>query len=244
MRSRFSTLNPELQHKLSTLLADLYPERASAVRVAESAGIDVGLVAVTDHALNNWHAILEEARKQERLTQLLAVVDEEYGENLEWCVLKRQLAGWPAPVAKVTARRRQPIGMMLTGLLLILGVSAGGLAIGQRWQSTPTPTAVATIVTPVPTAEPIPATFRYGVTVKDRATNLPIVGAQVRIEIDDGAPLMGYTDNSGYVPLFIPTTLLAQPGSLIIEADGYPVEVRNIDFWPDQLANEVRLTRE
>ncbi|MCB0110577.1 MAG: hypothetical protein KDE53_31870, partial [Caldilineaceae bacterium] len=94
-------LTHETQRHLYTLLAELYPDQASAVRIAQSAGIRIELAPLTNHALNNWHAILQEAEKQDRLAQLIAVVEEEYGENPRWRAIVLQLAGWPVLFAEL-----------------------------------------------------------------------------------------------------------------------------------------------
>ena len=84
---------PEALRKLYAVLAQLYPDKTSAIRVAEDAGIPITLVALNDRAIDNWHAILQETEKQNRLAQLLAVVNEEYGANPQLRAVKLQLAG-------------------------------------------------------------------------------------------------------------------------------------------------------
>ena len=75
------TPSPAALRQLRNVLADLYPDKSSAARVAEDAGLPIVTIAVSDRAVDNWHAILREAQKHHRLATLLAVVCEEYGGN-------------------------------------------------------------------------------------------------------------------------------------------------------------------
>lgn len=76
-----ATPSPAALRQLRNVLADLYPDKSSAARVAEDAGLPIVTIAVSDRAVDNWHAILREAQKHHRLATLLAVVREEYGGN-------------------------------------------------------------------------------------------------------------------------------------------------------------------
>ncbi len=229
---------------LYTLLAEFYPDQPSAVRIAQDAGIRTELVPWTNHALNNWHAILQEAEKQHRLAQLLAVVDEEYGENPRWLARKGEMPSLPFPSASLIQRAisagRTRIGLLLFGLLVMVGI----WRLGQPFvlDRAPTPTPAVTGVSP--TLAPAPSSFTYGVTVKDAATNQPIANANVRIEVEGKAPLTEYADSNGFARIFIPAILAEHPGRLTVEAAGYEVDVRNIDLWPDRLPAEIRLTQE
>gem|GEM_PF-1721326 len=75
------TPSPAAIRQLRNVLADLYPDKPSATRVAEDAGLPIVTIAVSDRAVDNWHAIIREAQKQGRLAALLHVVGEEYGGN-------------------------------------------------------------------------------------------------------------------------------------------------------------------
>lgn len=66
---------------LRDLLAQLYPDEASARRIVADAGIDPAKIAFTSHATNNWYAILNEARNVGRDNVLLDIVLREYGNN-------------------------------------------------------------------------------------------------------------------------------------------------------------------
>ena len=63
------------------MLANLYSDKSSAIRIAEDAGLPVTMIALGDRAIDHWHAILGEAQKRNRLASLLDVVNEEYGAN-------------------------------------------------------------------------------------------------------------------------------------------------------------------
>lgn len=94
---------PEALRKLCTVLAQLYPDKASAIRVAEDAGIPITAVALSERALDNWHAILKEVQKRNRLALLLELVDEEYGANPDF---RQATVGRPAEHATTVHDRR------------------------------------------------------------------------------------------------------------------------------------------
>ena len=229
---------PAMLRQLCALFAELYPDKASAVRVAEDAGIPIGMVALSDVALDNWHEILKEAQKRDRLAALLAVVEEEYGENQKLRAITRSLNGQPL----ATFQRRAVPALLLGGICVII-VWMVSQTRAQPQQPAAAP-AVTPLVTPTVTAQPTAASFTYGVTVKDDATNQPIANAKVRIEVEGKAPLDEYADSNGFARIFIHAVLAERPGRLTVEADGYAIGVRNIDIWPDRLPAEVRLTRE
>ena len=66
---------------LRDTLAALYPEEASARRLAADAGLDVRRIGFTGQAINTWHAIVQEAVKLDRLDALLQRALHEYGAN-------------------------------------------------------------------------------------------------------------------------------------------------------------------
>jgi hypothetical protein len=76
---------------LRDVLASLYPDEASARRVAAQAGLEVGRISFSPLAVNNWHAILAEAERSDRLQALIQVVRAEYGANR---ALQRVLQGY------------------------------------------------------------------------------------------------------------------------------------------------------
>lgn len=71
----------EILAKLRTILAKLYPDEASMRRISHDAGLDLTRVTLNSSAINNWHSILSEAEKLDRVDALLAVVEHEYGSN-------------------------------------------------------------------------------------------------------------------------------------------------------------------
>ena len=229
---------PAMLRQLCALFAELYPDRASAIRVAEDAGIPIGMVALSDHAIDNWHAILKEAQKRERLPALLAVVNAEYGENQKLRAITRAINGQPL----ATFQRRGVLTLLLGGIFVIIVWLVSQMGV-QPQQPVVAP-AVTPLVTPTVSAQPTAASFTYGVTVKDDATNQPIADAKVRIEVAGKAPLDEYADSNGFARIFISALLAERPGRLTVEAHGYAIDVRNIDLWPDRLPAEVRLTAE
>lgn len=77
--------------QLRTVLAQLYPDKSSAIRIAQDSGLPVAMIALGDRAVDYWHAILSEAQKCNRLTHLLGIVNEEYGVNPELAAAIRNL---------------------------------------------------------------------------------------------------------------------------------------------------------
>ena len=72
---------PEVVALLRDTLAALYPDEPSARRVVADAGLDARPIAFSPQALNNWHAILSEAIKVDKVESLLEVVRRTYGNN-------------------------------------------------------------------------------------------------------------------------------------------------------------------
>ncbi len=68
---------------LRNLLVDLYPTEQSSRRVVDEAGLPHGHVAFQDAAIDNWHAILEEADRHDRVGAVVAVAKGEYDQHAE-----------------------------------------------------------------------------------------------------------------------------------------------------------------
>ena len=246
---------PEALRKLCTVLAQLYPDKASAIRVAEDAGIPIAAVALSERALDNWHEILKEVQKRNRLALLLELVDEEYGANPDFRAVKERLGDQPSTPPQFTPAaldstdgqlitpRRIGFAAIVVGVLVIIGLWTFDL-LGQPGQPAATPTASATVATPAATPQSLPDSFTYGVTVKDDSTHQPIRNAEVLIEVAGKAPLDEYTDSKGYARIVVPASHAERPGRLTVNAQGYAVEVKNIDLYQDQLPDEMRLTRQ
>jgi hypothetical protein len=66
---------------LRDVLAGLYPDEASMRRIAAQAGLAAGRISFSAQAVNNWHAVLTEAEHSNRVDELMAVVQGEYGAN-------------------------------------------------------------------------------------------------------------------------------------------------------------------
>ncbi|MEZ4735449.1 MAG: effector-associated domain EAD1-containing protein [Caldilineaceae bacterium] len=69
--------------RLRDALAHLYPTTESARRIADDAGLDAHQVRFSAQALENWHAILGEAVRVDKVNALLHIVLTEYGSNAE-----------------------------------------------------------------------------------------------------------------------------------------------------------------
>lgn len=70
--------NAETLRTLRNTLADLYPEREDAVRVAGDAGLNLAYINLGNKPINNWHNILAEADKQELVGAIVRIAHEEY----------------------------------------------------------------------------------------------------------------------------------------------------------------------
>lgn len=239
----------QVMRNLQVVLAQLYPDKTSAVRVAQDAGIPIALVTLNDRAIDNWHAILQEAEKQDRLALLLAVVNEEYGANPRLRAVMLQLQGWPALFATLAVMGQQQLtphrvwlGATLVVVLVIIGAWGNSWLQSQPHQPPPLPTATATVAPPTPTPHPTPASFTYFVTVLD-ADGQPVAHAQVMLEIEDKASLEDETDSLGSARIQVPASYLERAGRLRVYADGFTTYDQNIDIYRDRLPNTVRLPR-
>lgn len=67
--------------KLRDILVYFYQEETDARRVVNDAGMNVGNISFTTKAINNWTAILLQARKEDKTAQLMAVIFKDYPEN-------------------------------------------------------------------------------------------------------------------------------------------------------------------
>lgn len=66
---------------LRNILAELYDDVSSIRRIAGDAGLNLTRIALNSSAINNWHAILVEAKHTNKVDALLRVVFDEYLEN-------------------------------------------------------------------------------------------------------------------------------------------------------------------
>ena len=66
---------------LQAVLAELYTDRQSAERIARAAGVDPAHVAWSPRMDDTWHSLVEEARRQHLLYDLVAVVLREYPQH-------------------------------------------------------------------------------------------------------------------------------------------------------------------
>jgi hypothetical protein len=70
--------NAEMLRNLRVTLADLYPEREDAVRVAGDAGLNLAYINLGNKPITNWHNILAEAEKQELVGAVVRIARERY----------------------------------------------------------------------------------------------------------------------------------------------------------------------
>lgn len=80
-------MKTEILTRLRTVLVQLYSQIEDAQRVSDDSGIGHSQIATGVNMTNYWHALLREAEKQSRVTELLAIVANEYPENQELVAL-------------------------------------------------------------------------------------------------------------------------------------------------------------
>lgn len=86
-------MDPKIFAELRNALTKLYPDEASMRRLMADAGVDLARTVLNAAPANNWHEVLVEAERNERVEVLLAVVEREYGNNQEFldaCTVYRQ----------------------------------------------------------------------------------------------------------------------------------------------------------
>ena len=66
--------NQQFFVKLREILAFLYSDEADAHRIAQDADLDVGNIAFSSKAINNWNAILLQAQKEGKTANLMLTV--------------------------------------------------------------------------------------------------------------------------------------------------------------------------
>lgn len=91
-------MDPKLFTDLRNILTNLYPDEPSIRRLTADAGVDLSRVVLNSAATNNWHAILTEMEKNNRVDILLSVVEHEYGSNqafLQACETYRRMTDKP-----------------------------------------------------------------------------------------------------------------------------------------------------
>jgi Effector-associated domain 1/Effector-associated domain 5 len=81
----------DVLRELRATLAALYPTRGHAVRLAEDAGIQPSRIDLDGSAEAIWHSVLDEAKKQELLSSLVAIARVDYPRNAELARLAESL---------------------------------------------------------------------------------------------------------------------------------------------------------
>jgi len=75
--------SPAAMRRLREVLAQLFSEQRNVQRVAGDAGLSIQAIDWGGSVVNNWHAVLGEARKQNQLATLLAVAQAEYPHHAD-----------------------------------------------------------------------------------------------------------------------------------------------------------------
>ena len=66
---------------LNYVLAGLYPMMADSVRIANTAGVPSAFIAFQPRAIDNWHAILDEACKRDRVRAVIEAARRDYPDD-------------------------------------------------------------------------------------------------------------------------------------------------------------------
>lgn len=66
---------------LNDVLAGLYPLTTDSIRIVDDAGLPKVLIAFQPRAIDNWHAILDEANKRGKVSDLIRVARKDYPED-------------------------------------------------------------------------------------------------------------------------------------------------------------------
>lgn len=99
------SIRADILNQLIDVLAELYPDQASARTMAQNAGLNLVQISFDAKASNTWNSVLDEAEKQDRTQNLLNRAQNQYPRHKglklacqaygEWVT-----AGWPsAPYA-------------------------------------------------------------------------------------------------------------------------------------------------
>jgi hypothetical protein len=98
---------------LRDALAQLYPDEASARRIAAQAHLDGTRIQFSGRAVDGWHSILGEAMNNGRMESLIEVVSQEYGANEALVkamqIYRRSLEKEGEPTDFQQSRRKEPV---------------------------------------------------------------------------------------------------------------------------------------
>jgi len=67
---------------LNYVLASLYPLRDESIRIVNEAGLRPAFIRLENKAVDNWHNILDEADKANRILNVIQVARGDYPENV------------------------------------------------------------------------------------------------------------------------------------------------------------------
>ena len=79
--------------KLRNVLMNLYPSSEDAIRIVQQAGLSSAYIDFTGAAINIWHKVLEQAKREKFVGRILKEAQEEYPKNQ---ALKRAAESWQA----------------------------------------------------------------------------------------------------------------------------------------------------
>src|SRR5689334_20515466 len=86
----------EILTQLNETLARLYPDQNASRRIVDMAGLPTVKIAFRDRAVDNWHGILEEADKQNRVANVIDAALTDYLDNRELIALRASFAPPPS----------------------------------------------------------------------------------------------------------------------------------------------------
>lgn len=70
-----------LVRNLKVTLSELYPDSASAERVAADAGIETNRLNLKQSPANAWHVVVEESISEDKIERLVSIARSEYNED-------------------------------------------------------------------------------------------------------------------------------------------------------------------
>jgi len=178
---------------LRNVLAELYPDRASARRTVDDAGLNDAQIDFTGSTIDTWHAILRKAEHTNKLDALFTVVTnaDEYGGNqnlLQAIDAYRRKVAQEQAIPRVQALSRERAAntkekptfiKILQVLLPVIGTAALLVVAYSAYQQVVAPTY--TPVDTLPTAEAIApvATDTEIATVALTPTSLVVPTAEI-----------------------------------------------------------------
>ncbi|NTU50202.1 MAG: hypothetical protein HGA87_04845 [Desulfobulbaceae bacterium] len=95
----------QLKAKLRATLAELYPETTTSHRIVDDVGLPRNKITFSTNALDNWHTILTEADKHNKIATILKFAFDDYSENIILAQIKTQMLQFAKAIVLCIGRR-------------------------------------------------------------------------------------------------------------------------------------------